>query len=75
MAQGSRVKLGQWELTKYPKGTSVYFRSTEEGNLEEIQQDILNNLWNMNSTNVAQKIRMLNTLAFYFSNLPKQNFS
>ena len=29
----------------------------------------------MNSTNVAQKIRMLNTLAFYFSNLPKQSFS
>ena len=68
-----KVKIGQWELTKYPKGTSLHFHSQEEGNLEDIQQDILNNLWN--SRNSTDKVRNLNILAFYFSNLPKQSFS
>ena len=73
MAAFNKVKIGQWEPTKYPKGSNLHFHSTVEGKLEEIQQAILKNLWNSKSSH--DKIRNLNILAFYFSNLPKQGFS
>ena len=68
-----KVQIGQWELNKYPKGSNLHFFSCEKGNLEEIQQDILDNLWNSRSN--SDRIKNLNILAFYFSNLPKQSFS
>ena len=61
------------ELIKYPKGSNLHFHSNAKGKIEEIQQTILNNLWNSRSN--IDKVRNLNILAFYFNNLPKQSFS
>ena len=50
----------------------MHFRSEVESKLEEIQQVILDNLWN--AQYVVQKVKFSNASTFYFSNLPSKSF-
>ena len=50
----------------------MHFRSKVESKLEEIQQVILDNLWN--AQYVVQKVKFSNASTFYFSNLPSKSF-